>query len=50
LAAGLGLTAEGLWKTLKDWPHVQLRSAASPLNVPYTLAEIDAAMKTQFGN
>lgn len=50
LASALGLTAGGLWATLKDWPHVQLRSAASPLSVPYTLAQIDAAMKAKFGS
>jgi peptidoglycan L-alanyl-D-glutamate endopeptidase CwlK len=49
LATTLGLTAGGLWATLKDWPHVQLRSAASPLSVPLTLSEIDDAMKTRFG-
>lgn len=44
----MGLTAGGLWTSLKDWPHVQLRKAASPLG-EFTLQQIDAAMKSQFG-
>lgn len=43
-----GLTAGGLWPRFKDWPHVQLRSANSPLGV-MTLVEIDRTMKERFG-
>jgi peptidoglycan LD-endopeptidase CwlK len=46
-AEALGLTAGGHWKSLKDWPHVQLRSAASPLRV-MSLQQIDAAMRQNF--
>jgi hypothetical protein len=46
-AKALGLTAGGLWTTLKDWPHIQLLSADSPLNVK-TLLEINAAMEQRF--
>ncbi|HEU0148736.1 MAG TPA: glycoside hydrolase domain-containing protein [Bradyrhizobium sp.] len=45
----IGLTAGGHWKTFKDWPHVQLRPAASPLNV-YTVAEIDRHMREKYGD
>jgi hypothetical protein len=44
----LGLTAGGFWRTLKDWPHVQLRSAASPVAAGMTLAEIDGVMRERF--
>jgi len=47
-AATLGLTAGGHWKTLKDWPHVQLPSDASPLT-SLTVLDIDAAMEAGFG-
>jgi len=47
-ATNLGITAGGLWRTLKDWPHVQLRAASSPLGV-FTLLQIDSAMKEKFG-
>ncbi len=46
-ATNLAMTAGGLWRTLKDWPHVQLRPAASPLGV-FTLQQIDSAMKEKF--
>src|SRR5215831_5272277 len=36
----LDLTPGGLWKKLKDWPHVQLRPAASPEG-DFTLQQID---------
>jgi hypothetical protein len=48
VAAQIGLTAGGMWTSLKDWPHVQLRSAASPLGT-FTLQQIDATMKERFG-
>ena len=47
-AQAAGLTAGGLWSSFKDWPHVQLRSAASPLKV-MSLIEIDRTMKERFG-
>jgi peptidoglycan LD-endopeptidase CwlK len=47
-AQAAGLTAGGLWATLKDWPHVQLRSADSPRNV-MSLIEIDRVMMERFG-
>ncbi len=48
-ARRLGLTAGGLWQSLKDWPHVQARVADSPQNV-LSLVEINAAMESRFGN
>lgn len=48
-AAAHGLDAGGLWKRLKDWPHIQKRSAASPLSAGFTPAEIDREMKRRFG-
>jgi peptidoglycan LD-endopeptidase CwlK len=47
-AEALGLTAGGHWQSFKDWAHVQLRAAASPLPT-MTLQEIDTAMKERFG-
>ena len=47
-AATIGLTPGGLWRSLKDWPHVQLRSDPSPLGV-FTLPEIDRRMRERFG-
>lgn len=47
-AVQLGLDAGGLWKSLKDWPHVQLRRVASPSGV-MSLVEIDGKMKMMFG-
>src|SRR5262249_20995053 len=38
-AQRLGLTAGGLWSGLKDWPHVQLQVAGSPLGL-FTLVQI----------
>jgi peptidoglycan LD-endopeptidase CwlK len=43
-----GLTPGGFWKKFKDWPHVQLRPAASPSKI-MSIAEIDAEMKKRFG-
>jgi hypothetical protein len=48
IADGMGLTAGGLWTSFKDWPHVQLRKAASPMGT-FTLQQVDKAMKDQFG-
>ena len=47
-AKALGLEPGGFWKSLKDWPHVQLRQAGSPLKV-MGLAEIDGEMERRFG-
>jgi hypothetical protein len=47
-AQALGLDPGGLWKSLKDWPHVQLRAASSLLKV-FSLVEIDKVMKERFG-
>ncbi|MBS1661888.1 MAG: M15 family metallopeptidase [Bacteroidetes bacterium] len=47
-ASQMGLSAGGLWTSLKDWPHVQLRQAANPLGT-FTLQQIDAEMKKRFG-
>ena len=42
-AKKLGLTAGGLWTSIKDWPHVQLRTVTN-VNKVYTLEEINAKM------
>lgn len=47
-AAASGLDPGGFWKSLKDWPHVQLRSVSSPIKL-YALADIDKAMQEKFG-
>ena len=47
-AETLGLTSGGHWKSLKDWPHVQLRTAAAPSKT-LSLLDIDAEMKRRFG-
>lgn len=47
-AQKLGLTAGGLWHSLQDWPHVQLRSAGSPLAV-MNLKQINNTMYQRFG-
>lgn len=47
-AETLGLVAGGHWTTFKDWPHVQLRPAASPSKTLSPM-EVDAAMKARFG-
>lgn len=46
-AMQLGLDAGGLWRSLKDWPHVQLRKAGSPLGA-YAIGEIDRKMAAKF--
>ena len=48
-AQRLDLTAGGLWSSLKDWPHVQLQAAGSPLGV-FTLTQIDERMHARFGS
>lgn len=48
-AREMGLDAGGFWNSLKDWPHVQLRSAPSPLSI-FSLQQIDARMKELFGS
>ncbi|TAN67495.1 MAG: M15 family peptidase [Methylobacter sp.] len=47
-AAKLDLDPGGLWRTLKDWPHVQFQKAASPLKL-YSLADISKRMESNFG-
>lgn len=47
-ASELKLTPGGFWKSLKDWPHVQLRSDASPL-ASMPIKEIDLMMRKRFG-
>ncbi|MDD1780484.1 M15 family metallopeptidase [Enterovibrio sp. ZSDZ35] len=44
----LGITAGGLWRSFKDWPHVQSRAESHPGKI-YTLSDIDAAMRERFG-
>lgn len=46
-AQKLGLTAGGLWKSFKDWPHVQLHSAPSPSG-DFSLQQINDTMKRRF--
>lgn len=46
-AEAMGLTAGGHWNSLKDWPHIQLRSESSPLKV-MSLKDIDKAMMERF--
>jgi peptidoglycan L-alanyl-D-glutamate endopeptidase CwlK len=48
-AEAIGLNAGGHWVSFKDWPHVQLRSAANPLNV-MTLKQVNDTMKQRFGS
>ncbi|MET3650526.1 M15 family metallopeptidase [Dyella japonica] len=47
-AEKLGLTAGGHWKSLKDWPHVQLRPAAAPSDA-MSVKDINTAMQQRFG-
>jgi hypothetical protein len=47
-ARALGLTAGGFFTRFRDFPHVQLRAAASPAAV-FSLAEVDAVMVERFG-
>jgi hypothetical protein len=48
IASSQSLDAGGLWPA-KDWPHVQLRKASSPLKI-MSLSEIDKIMKERFGD
>lgn len=48
-ALRIGVEAGGLWSRLKDWPHVQLGAASSPLKI-ISLKEIDRIMQERFGN
>lgn len=48
-AERLGLVAGAHWKTLKDWPHVQIRPDASPAKT-MTVQEVDAAMRARYGS
>jgi peptidoglycan L-alanyl-D-glutamate endopeptidase CwlK len=48
-APKVGLTAGGNWSSFKDWPHVQLNAANSPLSAGMTLLQVDAEMKKRFG-
>ncbi|MBN2417366.1 M15 family metallopeptidase [bacterium] len=47
-AADMGLNAGGTWHSFKDWPHVQLRREASPMDV-FPLPEINDLMRERFG-
>jgi hypothetical protein len=47
-AAKVGLFAGGNWPKFRDWPHVQLRKAASP-DKTLSVQEIDRAMQERFG-
>jgi len=49
LASHFGLAAGGLWTSFKDWPHVQMSEASSPLD-KFTILEIDAVMQERFGD
>jgi peptidoglycan L-alanyl-D-glutamate endopeptidase CwlK len=46
-AVKLNLNAGGLWKKLKDWPHVQQRPDASPATT-MSLREINEGMRERF--
>lgn len=46
-AARLGLSPGGLRKSLKYWPHVQMRRAESPLDL-ISLVQIDEAMRERY--
>ena len=49
VAKSIGLTAGGFFKSLKDWPHVQLREAGSPLSA-MSMVEINDEMERRFGS
>ena len=49
IARKLGLTSGGLWKSIKDWPHVQLRPESNP-GYEMTPAEISSEMEKRFAN
>lgn len=46
-AEELGLTAGGFWRSIKDWPHVQLKDASGPQKI-FTITEINDEMKRRF--
>lgn len=48
-ARDMGLEPGGLWRSLKDWPHVQLRREGSPVLAGMELSQIDQTMKARFG-
>lgn len=47
-AEAIGLTAGGKWPRFPDYPHVQRRSAPSPLAAGLSLKEIDETMRARF--
>ncbi len=47
-AQSLGLEAGGFWRSIKDWPHVQLRALSHPAKV-FTLQQINDEMLARFG-
>ncbi len=47
IAKSMGLDAGGLWRSFKDWPHVQLRSESNPSKV-FSLEEINSEMESKF--
>lgn len=49
IANSLLLDAGGLWRSLKDWPHVQLRKTSNPSKV-YSLKEINDEMENKFAS
>ena len=46
-AETVGIFPGGHWTSFKDWPHVQFRKAASPLDV-MNLVDVDAEMQRRF--
>lgn len=48
-AAKIGLTPGGYFKSIKDWPHIQLRPEASPNATGMSWAQIDLIMYDRFG-
>ena len=49
IANSMELDAGGLWRSFKDWPHVQLRGESNPRKV-YSLEDINSEMESKFGN
>ena len=48
-AKNMGLNSGGYWSSIKDWPHVQLRSESNPGKI-FSLTEINQEMETNFSN
>lgn len=48
-AKSVGLIPGGYFSSLKDWPHVQLREAGSPLSA-MSLTLVNDEMERRFGN